>query len=1031
MRIQVIVGTMLLAVAAQAATYTWDGGSTVDSNWGTPENWTPDGAPASASDTWVQFTTNTRTTPQQNIATPFTLNRLDFLGGATYTAAITVGGGPLQFVTNGVTHPRLALDRNATCNITNAIEIQAGATLFAQIGTFGVELRGPVTGGGSIDKQTQAGGLTLNSSANTFSGGLIVRANNSDWFKVSVNASGAMGTGPVSLYGGALATNLLNPGGLNLYNTATHTNPISLFANSPIFAAMPNGNNANVTLNGPIDLNTYTLHLRGGGVGTVGGVISEGGASALVKADAGTWTLNAANTFQGRVTLVNGTLKLGAAGTLMPQSGLAFSCATGLFTVAHATFDLNGRSTAVSQLSGVTTHPWQTNILTSAAAATLVVNQSAPTVFNGRLTGALSLVKDGAGALTLSNYPSATSGGVTVSNGTLAVASGATLGSGANVTVAGGRLELYAPAAIADAASLNIADGAKVLLAAGATETVDRLFLNGVPQPRGYYGSSASGAQYSDDAHFEGSGQLFVASSPTVTPVDFTWDAGAAPSLLLSDAANWGGDAVPPFDGATRAIFATGGLTATVDVAANLYGISFNRDGAFVLAAGAGVVSNGAGGITAAVPTVAARTYTLEEDLVLTDNQTWHAATNLAAATLNVTGAIDDGFLPCNLTKTGFGTLELRAANTFDGTVTISQGEVRLYHAQALGSINGNTVVQGGAGGRLLLYGGLTLTEPLVLNGDLGGGTLVVGSGSNVVSGPVTCYNQVRIQGYNGPLVFTGGVTSDNNGLFVVNSGSVITFKDQPLNLGTRTFWSDSGGVSVLAVAGNTWTDTVCAGGGIRCEVADALPPTATLRLGIGTYRPDGKLDLNGFNQTCSQLYIGSPLSGPRSITSATAALLTVNQNVNTLYDGVFTGAASLLKLGTGTLTITNAFTSTAGSFAVSNGTLSVTGAGTFGPNSPHIAVGGTGTLVLSNSVAIADSATVQMPAAGVATAKIALAAGVNEKVGWLFFGEKMQRVGTYGATASPALYKDDEHFSGTGILTVLRDNSGTVIRVL
>jgi len=892
-----------------------------------------------------------------------------------------------------------------------------------------VELRGPVTGGGAIDKLQNPGGLSLNSGANTFSGGLMVRALDNDWYKVNINASGAMGTGPVSLYGGTLATNRVNPGGLILYGNGTHSNPITLFANSPIFAALPNGT-VNATLSGDIDLNTYALHLRGGGSVTVNGVISEGGSSALVKSDAGIWTLNGANTFQGRITLVNGTLKLGAAGSLAPQVGLAFSCATGWYSVAHATFDLNGRSTAVSQLSGVTTHPWQTNILTSAAAATLTVDQIAATVFNGRLTGALSLVKNGAGTLTISNYPSATTGDITVSNGTLAVASGATLGSGANVSVAGGRLELYAASAIADAAALKIWDGAKVLLSGGAIETVDRLFVNGVQQPRGYYGSTASGAQYQDDAHFEGAGQLYVTSNPPVTPVGATWDAGGA-NTLLSTPENWDGDVVPAFDGTTVPTFGTGGSIATVDVSVSLHGMAFNRNGNFTLAAGAGVVSNGAGGIAAAVPTATARSYTIEENLVLTDHQTWNTATNLAAATLNVTGSIDDGFLPCNLTKTGFGPLELRAANTFDGTVTISQGDVRLYHALALGSTNGNTIVQGSAGGRLILYGGLTLAEPLVLNGDFNNsGTLVVGTGSNVVSGPVTCVGQVRIVGYNGPLVFTGGVTADNNGLFVLNSGSVITFQDKPLNLGTRTFWSDSGGVSVLAVAGNNWADTLCAGGGIRCNLPDVLPPSASLRIGIGTYRPDGKLDLNGNDQSCSKLYIDSSLPGARSITSATPARLTVNQNANTLYDGVFTGAASLLKLGTGTLTITNAYTSTAGSFAVSNGTLAVTGEGTFGPNSLNVFVGGTGRLVLSNSVAIANNAAVQMPAAGVGTAKISLGAGVHEKVGYLFFGEKMKRVGTYGSTSSPATHTDDTHFEGPGVLEVLRDNSGTLISV-
>ena len=100
------------------------------------------------------------------------------------------------------------------------------------------------------------------------------------------------------------------------------------------------------------------------------------------------------------------------------------------------------------------------------------------------------------------------------------------------------------------------------------------------------------------------------------------------------------------------------------------------------------------------------------------------------------------------------------------------------------------------------------------------------------------------------------------------------------------------------------------------------------------------------------------------------------------------------------------------------------------GTNSTNIVVIGTGTLALSNSVAIADSATVTMPEAGVATAKISLAAGVNEKVGWLYYGEKMMRAGTYGASGSGAAHVDNTHFAGSGVLTVRRDKSGTMMKL-
>jgi hypothetical protein len=99
---------------------------------------------------------------------------------------------------------------------------------------------------------------------------------------------------------------------------------------------------------------------------------------------------------------------------------------------------------------------------------------------------------------------------------------------------------------------------------------------------------------------------------------------------------------------------------------------------------------------------------------------------------------------------------------------------------------------------------------------------------------------------------------------------------------------------------------------------------------------------------------------------------------------------------------------------------------GTFGVNSTNVVVNG-GTLTLSNSVAIADSAVLRIADGG--AAKVNLAAGVNEAVGYLCFGDRLRPGGTYGATGSGARVIDDEHFAGLGVLTVRHGNGGTLIR--
>ncbi|MDD2600477.1 MAG: autotransporter-associated beta strand repeat-containing protein [Kiritimatiellae bacterium] len=1019
----VFVAAGFVSATASAAEWIWDGGG-VDSNWSTAANWSPDGPlPMSANNTTMKFNGTAGINPIQDLGSPFILNRLEFL--STGTTPFTLDGNPFKFVANGSAQPYVFLQRENTCTIKNTIEVPANTTLNLQINTHAVRFSGLITGAGALEKLSNSGGINLDHADNTFSGGLTIRANDGNWAKFNVNASGAMGTGSVKLYGGSMRTDLNNPGGLIFNGTTSHTNTIGLFQNSPIFAGMPNGDGASATLNGNINLNTYTLHLRGGGSGTINGVISQGDINAVKKADPGKWTLAGKNTFTGSLTINNGTIKLGTDNALDPQVRLSLACATGWSFGTTATLDLNGFNLRVSQLDGSIAEKWLENILTSAVAAVLTVDQSANTVFCGSLTGALGLVKDGPGTLTLSNSLNTATGDITVSNGTLVVAQGASLGGGARVLIEGGSLSLQTSAAIKDTAALYISNNATVVLAGGEAETVGRLFCDNVQQKRGTYGATGSGAVFVDDTRFSGTGVLFVDSNPPISSSTAIWDAEGA-DTLLSTPENWEGDAAPAFDGTTHAIFGTGGSTAAANTAVGFYGMTFNRNSAFTLAAGNGVISNGLGGITAQIPTAVSRTYTIAENMVLSDKQTWSVTTNdSASATLSIKGQIDDGLIPCNITKTGNGPLMLSASNTFNGAFAVEDGDLRIYHSQSLGSTNGNTTVRGKNGARLILYGDLNLAEPLLLNGEKNNnGTLVVGSGSHVISGPITCVSQVRLRSYDGQITVTGGITADNDGLFVVNSGSFVTFSGKPLNLGTRTFWSDSGGVSVLAVASNTWADTLCAGGGIRCDVPNAIPAAASMRIGIG-YSPNGKLDLNGCDQTISKLYPETNLPGNRIITSATPAQLTVNQSANTVVDVKFTGAVGLLKLGSGNLTLNNGTTDTTGSFIVGGGTLTVGNNGTLGNNSTNIIVTGTGTLKLQSSTALSDTATLSIANSG---SQLYLATGVNEIVGYLVVNDVKMPVGTYGATGSGAQFINDTYFAGDGVLTVLKSgHPGTV----
>ena len=401
--ITMFLGVLFVAVLSRADTFTWDGGGTTN-NWSAAENWNPDGSvPVSASDTLVQLDGNVRTTQTQDVADPFVLNRMEFLNGGATKPPFNLSGGQFQVVSNGTTQPRFYLNRQATCTMSNPIEIPAGTTLNMEFTTYGLSLSGVISGEGAIDKQSDDGGLTLANGANSFSGGLTIRAKDKDWCKVEIHASGAMGTGPVNLYGGTLATSFGFPGGLIFYNTTLHTNPISLFLDSPIFVGMTNSRTTAVTLDGGISLNTNALHLRGGGTGMINGIISGNGANAITKSDPGNWTLSAANTFTGRVTISGGTLRLDAADTLSPTVPLTVT--GGILDLRGYTITNSGVTLSGGVLSNGTLYATSASSLSSGTAL-------------ASLTGPAGLTKSGADTLVLS-ASNTYAGATTVNSGTL------------------------------------------------------------------------------------------------------------------------------------------------------------------------------------------------------------------------------------------------------------------------------------------------------------------------------------------------------------------------------------------------------------------------------------------------------------------------------------------------------------------------------------------------------------------------------------------------------------------------------------
>ena len=302
--------------------------------------------------------------------------------------------------------------------------------------------------------------------------------------------------------------------------------------------------------------------------------------------------------------------------------------------------------------------------------------------------------------------------------------------------------------------------------------------------------------------------------------------------------------------------------------------------------------------------------------------------TMTVSGTLNGSGA---------LTAAGGGTIVLSANNstTFTGDVLVdsvsgdtTNTTLRLSNSDAIVTgtitVNSGAAAAGGNGNQVDLANVTITGVNLVLN-TVGGtsnfrSSLFSSSGANIWNGNIELNgdgnagfntatgtsltingNITDVSGpaYTGSLFLRGaGGNGYINGTLIAPSGSVVK-----TDAGTWTINS----------TGNSWLNTGVVVGTLRLGIANALPTTTLVTMGQNDTNT-ATFDLNGFNQTIGGL-VSNPTSGTnantKTVTSTTAATLTINQSTNTTYGGVLSGALTLVKTGSGTLTLSPSANST------------------------------------------------------------------------------------------------------------------------
>jgi len=351
----------------------------------------------------------------------------------------------------------------------------------------------------------------------------------------------------------------------------------------------------------------------------------------------------------------------------------------------------------------------------------------------------------------------------------------------------------------------------------------------------------------------------------------------------------------------------------------------------------------------------------------------WSSGTlQLNAAGLSISIGSNTSFARAIVLGAGTSTIVKEGSAIAEITGLIS-GAGALFFGSSSGNLglSGANTYSGGAvvgpGANLLLRGGGAGTPNNPTSGAFGTGTVTLAGGQmrqySTVSG--TIHNVVNVtadtsfvSGGNGSsTTFTGSMTLVGGTRTFTVAAPIVTFSS-PISDGGLGYGLTKSGASLLVLGGsNSYSGaTTLNSGTLRLDNQNAVLNSTFTHSGTGTLVFDSSVSGNAFtfgglaaSSTAASVSLQNSAGTPAAIT------LTVGgNNATTSYAGSLAGGGSVVKIGTGMLSLSGS-NSYAGTMTVTGGVLSVSSSNALpGWGTPgRVSVGADGTLAIGNDMTL------------------------------------------------------------------------------